>query len=453
MAVIGGAPGLLWQLPAPGSLDDRVAAMELWRTSADQSVLLYRVATLARGANGFASTFADNLSDSQLTDPERAGYGLMPVTLPSGQLNARRFGVPPGNYAVACMFQDRCWLAVDTTARSPNSLLFSEVDEPESIPEENEIVLQESAGDSDAIVALIPLGSSLIVAQSRHLYKLQYVAQPVIDASIMLVGYRGVLHQRCWDIIGGLAFIVDTLGMYSFDGNQEEPISIPIDNLWRDGTIDFSKSAKFHVAADHQTKVVRFFYCGPSDTEPVNALCYCMMTKAWWLEQYPSGMTASTVTQLENRQQTVYATAGGSFVRHAGSSDRGTAIPWAFRTGNMQVSNDNGDRSLTLVYTPTDGDTDNRVNLHFNGSPTPRPNAITTSRSPGNVALQGDGVSVNFKKSVSPLGDSPGVSRLSFSGRADERSVGADKHMAVAMSGSQTANSPVIHAVQIAGVT
>jgi hypothetical protein len=352
------------------------------------------------------------------------------------------------------MFQDRCWVAVDTSGTSPNSLVFSEIDEPESFPVDNEIILQESAGDSDAIVALVPLASMLLVAQQRHLYRLQYVSQPVIDASILLSGYRGILNSRCWDVLAGVAYLADSSGLYAFDGNAEKPISVPIDNLWRDGSIDFSKSSQFHVQADPLTKIVRLFYCGPADSQPVKALCFAVNTQAWWQETYPSAVTAGTAATVGNQQSIVLGTQGGTLVRYGGYSDSGTAIPWSFRTGEMALADEQGDRSIALLYTPTATTTDTRIKLYYNGSQTDRPNAIISDRGQVGVAEQGGGVLLNMSGSASALGSSPGMARVYFSGRVDPRSAGGDKHLAVGIEGTQASSSdtPVFHAIAIAGV-
>ncbi len=450
----GGASSLTWTLAHAG-LDDRVSAVELWRTTADQSVLLFRVATIQRTAGNFSGTFTDAFSDEQLIDVERDGYGLLPVTLPSGQLNARRFGVPPGNFSVACMFQDRCWLAVDTTGEKPNSLYFSEVDEPESIPMENELVLQENAGDSDAVVALIPLGAALIAAQSRHLYKLTYVAQPVLDASIMLAAYRGILNSRCWDVLEGVAFIADSYGIYAFDGQREEPISVPVDNYFRDGLVDFSKADQFFVAADQATKTVRFFYCRAADASPTRALCYCLTTKAWWEEKYAIGLTAAAPYATSGQQGVAYGTGGGGFVRLAGYSDVGTAVQYSYRSGNMPLVNEDGRQGVSVVYTPTSGDAVLSLSRHFNGSDTPRANAVAADRGDGFVAtVPGTASTLNMKRSRSALGDASGVARAMYYGGNDERSAGADRHVAIALAGTQSssANTPAIHAVLVEGV-
>lgn len=447
-----GATGLTWTFSHP-YLDDRVHGMELWRTTADQQVLLFRVATILRSAAAFTGTYADTLADQELADPERENYGLMPVTLPSGQINARRFQVPPGEFAAGVMFQDRAWYAVDTTGQRPNTLMYSEIDEPESVPDANELILQENTGDPDKIVALIPLGSELLVAQQSHLYKLNYVAQPVLDASVVLGGYRGILNWRCWDTMGGVAFLADSHGIYAYDGNGEEPISVPIDNLWRDGIVDLSKAEKFHLACDMTTKTVRLFYCRAADSEPVRALCHCVATKAWWEETYPVAVTANCLSALGARLTTVYGCAAGEFRQLTGTDDGGQAIPYEFRSGNYPLNSKDSNRAIAILYRPTVGDSDLRLRLHYNDSATPRPNAIATNTGHGFVTTAaGTEAVLNMKATRSALGEANGLARAYYSGRNDERSAGADRHVAVAVAGTQASTNEVrLHSILVEG--
>ena len=445
-----GAGSILWNL-THSSPDARATKVELWRTSADQSVILFRVATLPIAT----TTYTDTISDTRLRDPERGDYALMPVVLPSGQINARRFDIPPGDCSVACMFQDRAWYAGDTSGERPNSLFFSEVDEPESVPAANELVIQENTGSPDRVVALIPLGGYLLVAQQQHLYKLSYVAQPVIDASILLAGNRGVLNSRCWDTMGGVAFIVDGNGMYAFDGSSEESLSVAIDNYWRDGIIDFSKSAKFHVRADLASRTVKFFYCQSADSEPTRALCYCVATKAWWEEAYPTAITATCAVVVDGRRVPLLGTADGAFLKHGGTSDSGAAIPYSMRTGNFALANDGGDRGVGVLYSPTASTQSLALGVHYNNSLSPRANAISTDRGSGFVATLGSTqAELNMSATRSALGQSNGYAKASFSGRLDDKSSGADRHVAIAVGGTQSAGNVVaIHGITIHGAT
>lgn len=432
-------------------VDDRVTAMELWRTSGDQAVLLFRVATILKTDPNWSGTYNDSLSDPELTDTNRDGYGLMPITLPSGQINARRFEVPAGQFAVGVMFQDRAWYAADTSGKAPNSLYYSEIDEPESVPEANELVVQENTDLPDAIVALVPMGSMLLIAQSSHIYRLMYVAQPVLDASITLVANRGALNSRCWATMAGVAFMVDSIGMYAFDGNQEQSISVPVDNYWRDGLIDLSKSAKFHVDADHLTRTVRFYYCRSADSEPTRALCYCAATQAWWEESYATPVTASTGAMLGGQLRRALGGSDGAWRKESGTQDSGTGVEYAMRTGNLPLK-DEPDRAIGVLYAPTTGDSNLSVGLHYNNADTARPNAVYADRGNGFTVTAGGPAVINMKKTRSALGEATGQATAHYAGRKSERSAGGDQHLAVQVAGTQSADAVKLFTIQVSGV-
>jgi len=451
-----GANNLTWSF-SHGYVDERVTSMELWRTTGDQSVLLFRVATITRtGGAWAAASYTDTLTDPQLTNSTRDGYGLMPITLPSGQINARRFEVPPGNFAVGVMFQDRAWYAVDTSGTQPNSLYYSEIDEPESVPTANELVVQENTDLPDAVVALVPLGSSLLVAQSNHIYRLTYVAQPVIDASLMLVANRGVLNNRCWTVMAGVAFFADSVGMYAFDGSQEQSISVAVDNYWRDGLIDFAQSDKFHVDADYLTRVVRFYYCASGDSQPVRALCYCTATQAWWAESYPTAVTASTGVAVGGQLKRALGLSSGAWRKESGNLDGASGVQYSLRTGNMALTNE-PDRAIDLLYKPTLTDSTLNVALHYNNSDTARGNAIQSERGTGFTVTANGPAALNMKKTRSALGDATGSATAQFSGRKGERSSGGDQHIAIAYSGTQagtvSGDAVILYGTRISGAT
>lgn len=448
-----GSNGLTWSFSHGDDIDDRVAGMQLWRTTGDQIVLLYKVTEILRTDAAFTGTYLDTIDDGSLKDPGRAEFGIMPITLPSGAINARRFTPPPPNFAVAVMFQDRAWYAVDTTGFAPNLCAFSEVDEPESVPGSNGLTIQESINDSDALVGLIPLGSLLIAAQSRHLYAIQYVSQPIIDASVVLACYRGMLNSRCHGIINGVAYIADGAGIYGFDGNREEPISVPVDNLFRNGEIDFTKKDKFFIKTEIPTRTLRFFYCNSTDTYPHRALCYCIASQAWWKEEYGKAVSSGTNTNKDGKLQNIYGSQAGTIYKPEGDSDDGLTISYLMHTGNLPLSNaDNGSRTVNVVYSPTVDASELNLKLHYNNSVTSRNNAIQTRPGTAFRATTEGGV-IDMKNSVSELGDSTGLARANYSGRVDPLSAGGDKHLAIAFSGTQSTsnNRPVVHKILIEG--
>jgi hypothetical protein len=320
-----GAQSLSWAVTLPAG---RTSAVELWRTTSNQATTLYRVASLTASAEAFL----DDLTDEELRDPDRTGYAAMPVVLPNGSLNANRFGVPPSDKSAVVRFQDRYWYAVDTSGTQPNTLLYSEVDEPESVPDINEIILQQNSRDSDAITALMPYGPTMLVMQSRTCYSLTFAKQPVLDAQIAPVAYRGAMNQRCWDMVDGVGYVMDQYGVYSISpGGELAALSQPVDDLFT-LKVDKAKSKWCFVSSDPITRVVRAFVSFKGDGSgghPTRALCYHVDSKTWWQEQYPQRISAACSAKLSNGDyRVVHAGRGGLYLLGEGSADlaRGAVI-------------------------------------------------------------------------------------------------------------------------------
>lgn len=300
-----GAGAITWS-----ALNSNVRArshkVELWRTTGNQAAVVYRAATVDVG-----STFVDSLTDDELRDPDRTGYAAMPILLPNGELNAMRFGVPPDNMAVAVSFQDRAWYAVDTSGTRPNTLLFSEENEAESVPDINEIILQENVRGSDSITSLVPFGGSMLVMQARHCYRLTFARQPIIDAGVNLLAYRGCLNQRCWDLHDGVAYVMDQFGIYTIspDG-QITPISEGIANYFQ-VFVNYTHARWFTVRFDPKTRILRAFLSLHGDNpgeSPGRVLCYSPVVQAWWEERYPSAINAAAgITMASGEYRVLYA--------------------------------------------------------------------------------------------------------------------------------------------------
>lgn len=302
-----GKESITWTYTAPPS----GLHVELWRSTSSQALTLYKVATIT---TGFAP-YVDSLTDWELLDPDRAEFAGLPILLPNGELNANRFGVPPSTYAVAVMFQDRLWMAVDTAGSNPNTLRYSETDEPESMPEDNELVLQNNLRATDYITALIPYAGALLVMQSRHCYRLTYVSQPLVDTGVFLMAYRGCLNQRCWDIFEGRVYAMDDQGVYSVDPNGNvENLTLPLYDIWRD-RIDYSLRQWFTVRADKRNALLRVCVAlkGDGSTKfPSRMFVYSFDYKTWWEERYPDELTCASEVRLNDGQTSlVYGTSGG----------------------------------------------------------------------------------------------------------------------------------------------
>lgn len=302
-----GRQHIVWSYTAPPAGQH----VELWRTTSSQALTLYKVATITSGFGAYT----DSLTDWELLDADRAEFAGLPILLPNGELNANRFGVPPNNYSAGVMFQDRLWMAVDTGGSNPNTLRYSETDEPESMPEDNEIVLQSNLRASDYITALIPYAGALLVMQSRHCYRLTYVSQPLVDTGVFLMAYRGCLNQRCWDIFEGRVYAMDDQGVYSVDPNGNvENLTLPLYDIWRD-KIDYSLRTWFSVRADKRNALLRVCVAIKGDGSqkfPTRMFVYSFDYKTWWEERYPEELTCATEVRLNDGQTAlVYGTSGG----------------------------------------------------------------------------------------------------------------------------------------------
>lgn len=443
--VTSNAGSLAWSWSNTG-MEDRVNQIELWRTTADQVLVLYKVATVSRTT----TSYTDTLSDVQLSDPTRTGFQSLPITLPNGQVNARRFTPPPQNKRAVAIFQDRAWYGVDVPGRTfagvtdsaaaePNTLYFSEADEPESVPETNQLVIQDNVRGQDRITALMPFGGGMVVFQERYCYRLSFVSQPLIDANITLIGQRGCLNQRCWDTYDNVAYVVDHSGMYALDGSNAVPLSDAVETFWSDGIIHFASSKWFFVRVDPNTRVVRFFH-SVSAGFPDRALCIHPVTKAWWVEIYAQTFAASECLTSGGRQQLIVGGGGGRLVQlDAGTQDLTSAggsqsIACYMRTGNLSFAPTEKDRNIRVLYSPTSSDCNLSLALHYNNSSTPRPAAVSTDRGIGFTTTQGGAATLNMKATRSPLGDATGYAVCHYAGRIDDRSAGADRHLAVALS-------------------
>lgn len=324
------ATSITWAVAAPSG---RAKKVELWRTTGNQALTLYRVATLDESnaviddyGTGQVDTatlmFTDDLTDEELRNPDRPGYEAMPIVLPNGELNANRF-TPPPSKSVVVRFQDRFWYGVG--GERPNAVYFSEIDEPESVPEINEIIPQQSGKGSDTLTALIPFGTMLLLMQRRHAYGLTFARQPLLDAQVAPLAYRGCISQRTWDIHDGTLYAMDQSGVYEMSGSgQVASISDAIEDQFR-GKISWGASRWSFLAVDPKARVLRAFVAhvddGASDY-PTRALCYSLDSKGWWHESYPQKITgASQASLTDGGHRTVYAAESGAMLLDEGPTD------------------------------------------------------------------------------------------------------------------------------------
>lgn len=538
------ASAINWSSLSAGA-EPRVSRLELWRTTADQALVFYRVAVLpatdtsftdavrddelsaafrvrqctavastdvitcsghgladggevlfsslvggaglvadktyyARDVTGTTFRVADTLGGAavDITTDLTSGqarcraFGALPIVLPDGGPNAYRFRPPPANKSTVVVYQDRAWYAVDSPGRrydgtadseaaEPNTLYFSEIDEPESVPETNSLILQDNVNGSDRITALMPFGGGMVVFQERNCYRLSYATEPLLDGSISLIAQRGCLHQRAYDVNEGVAYVADYAGIYVLDGTQVEPLSDGIDDFWVSGAIKFSAASNFHLRVDPRSRIVRFFYADAVATSgnlPDRALCYHPLTKAWWVEVYGQSVTAATAVRTGSQIALVAGGAGGAVFRlDSGGTDllaNGSTqgITASFRTGAMAL-NASKDRAIRVLYKPTAASATLSLRLHYNNSATPRTSAVASDPGGGFKTDASQPATLEMRSGRSDLGPANGVAICRYSGRVDDRSAGGDRHLALDVSVARPSGEAVtLYGIGITGV-
>lgn len=169
-----------------------------------------------------------------------------------------------------------------------NTLFYTEQNEPESWPEGNTVTVQENTGDDDDITGMFNHGTFVYVLKERHIYRLQYYSQPAVDAGCFLVAARGAVNNRCVVWRGTNAFIMDTAGIYAFDGQTPTDITAEIADLWQDEIIDFTKSKWFWASCDPTLEALYFAvsFVGDTGTRPRHSLVFNLITKTWSVDNY-----------------------------------------------------------------------------------------------------------------------------------------------------------------------
>ena len=193
-------------------------------------------------------------------------------------------------------------------ASKRRQVMFSEPDEPESVPAVNVFTIQESTGDNDDIIGAMPLNNTLFFLGKRSKYAFNYSVKPTIDGSVRYVEDRGVFNHYCWALHENVAYMLDDSGPYAFSGSSQ-PIGSKIHDLFRkdgDGDkIDFTKSDKFHVAVDRAKTRVYYFvsFVGDAETIPTRALVYNIRRQTWDIYHYPQKISSTSVIQINGESR------------------------------------------------------------------------------------------------------------------------------------------------------
>ena len=180
-------------------------------------------------------------------------------------------------------------------ARRTEALYYSEPGLAESWPAYNALAIPET---NDEIVGLLSFGQFLYIVERRHIHRLTFLGDPQ-DGNTFLSATRGSINNRTYAVADGVTYFLDEIGIHKFDGQDSTSISQPVQNLFQtDGFSDLevdwqADQSLWHAALDPVRDTIRWFVNMVGYDGLFHAICYNYRTDRWWLEEYPTAMTAS----------------------------------------------------------------------------------------------------------------------------------------------------------------
>jgi hypothetical protein len=210
--------------------------------------------------------------------------------------------------------------ALSPASELANRIFYSELLEPLSWPQsQNYVSLSDDLGDF--ITGLMPHGNYLYILKERHIYRLSYTTVPALDGEVALVASRGCVNHRCWVQIEDAVYLLDYDGIYAFNGSSVQTLSIPIQNTFREGAINWGSAKWFHAAHDAAEEVIRFFVCLGDSRYPKHAICFNYRLNRWWRESYVFAVGSSCQAVLNGRMAPLYGRQDFRFATPGGTLD------------------------------------------------------------------------------------------------------------------------------------
>ena len=439
--------------------DGRATHVELWRTAADAPGVFYLIHTMDIGTTTYTSdtSLTDTaLIDAAVADPDKR----LSVVDPFGNLIARRQETPPEDKAVVVWFQDRMFYmadTADTTTATRNQIFYSHPDEPESVPSTNVITPQENTGDDDDIIGGFAFGSLMYILKKRHILSMSFARQPRIDANVRLIAKRGALNYKSWDILEGVAYLMDQSGCYAMTPSGGiTPISEPIQDVFRLATspLDFSKTIDWFVKADPRHEIVRFHvnYTTDGVNYPKRALCYHIRNNAWWTEKYHEALTSAARTEIDGQQELMAGGASSGTLRmNQGTVDPSSAaIVWTYKSKILRIApaNQQDMRRVSVVSKPTSASDSMTLKTYHNRSATATNWGLTVP------TAEGAGVSTTAGNASATLDQTKadGHHQIRFDSLKDDH-VEVDRYLEVELSGSQSSEAHEVYEITVDGVS
>jgi len=297
-------------------------------------------------------------------------------------------------------------------------LYWSYPDESESVYATDNTIVQDNTADPDSNTAIAPYGAACYVYQVKHLYRVTWAKQPQVQANSTLVASRGCINQRCWKQYEGSLYALDNFGAWQYDiGGGWGPLSPPIQDLFREGDLDWTKSRWWWCEVNPEEEVIRWFvnFSDANYTKPNRAICYHLRTKDWWTESYVHELSGGCLALISGRYRCVR---GGQneqlYLAAEGTTDGVTSAASHTATGGTTTTATGSSLGSSIncsiaFVTGSNRGLVRRITAN-NGSTITFTPALSTAVASGDKFIIG-GIAWNLKTGLMPFPDSMDVEK------------------------------------------
>lgn len=195
------------------------------------------------------------------------------------------------------------------------SIYWSEPGESEAWPLRNTLNMAEDPNAGE-ITGLMVQNSWIYILAEARMYRFSFVNDPLLDGFIVKSAQRGCVNNRCWVMVENIAYMLDTLGIHAFAGNDDQDIGTPaVQDLFRTAPtgpykINWTARRNFHAIYSPGEGTIKWFVSLGTCYTPSHAICYHVRLKRWWIEEYPFPVGASCLGRLQSKPQIYLGTNG-----------------------------------------------------------------------------------------------------------------------------------------------
>jgi hypothetical protein len=229
-------------------------------------------------------------------------------------------------------YRDATDLFAPYAIRSPPAqrtlLYFSEAGQFDAWPATNAFDVGGSDDLEEEVTGLVSTQSFIYVVQRRHIYRVSYHEDPLVDGGAFMAARRGCVNNRCWVHVDGWTYMLDDRGIHRFDGSDAvEDLSWQVQDLfWLDRLpgelrVNWSAYRLFHASHHRDQATIRWFVAFSGDYMPRHAICYSYKVEQFWIEEYASPIGASELIKLAQPISAVASSSARAFALAFGQLD------------------------------------------------------------------------------------------------------------------------------------